>query len=52
MSDLVKELMELFTRVTEGECHCDPTDNYECDKHMAIRILEKAKLGAQEVQGK
>lgn len=24
------------------ECHCDPTDNYECDKHAAERLLAQA----------
>lgn len=31
----------LADRIADGDCHCDPTDNFECNNHIAQRLLEK-----------
>lgn len=39
--DLLRFLAERV--LCEVDCHCDPTDNFECNKHLAERLWAKAE---------
>lgn len=39
----IDHLDEEIKSILAEDCHCDPTDNFECNKHVAERLLAKAK---------